>query len=337
MAAFSRLTSRPLQSPGRRLIRTRAPARNRPVLSGLRDELKVQLLRGCRHAQWKVEGAGEDRNGRTAGRIFEDLAVLVARVAAVEKAFDDPRLGAIAGPTVGDRVLQCRLGPADGVPIRRVRELIEDRQIGAVPLHGSGKLNRIAGRDRLEGLGALRKFDEREARAIAGKAVGEEVALGVVTVEELFIQWSLINGAGAFGALVDHDVAAALSRRIQNADGKVAAGVHGTAGGHADGIGERLDRRFGRLVLGNLSIAPNVPHDLLSITPEHVGAALAAVARDLTDLLDALGIVEDACVAAVIVEDPLVVLRLRVVFRNKRREPRQRIEARSRYQPSVHG
>jgi hypothetical protein len=85
-------------------------------------------------------------------------------------------------------------------------------QVFAVPLHGAGKFRSVT---RLYGdrfVAALRKLDECEARPVAGEAVGEEISLVVVAIEELFIERRFVNGAFAACILKDDDLTTIVAR-----------------------------------------------------------------------------------------------------------------------------
>src|SRR5579862_9466897 len=143
-----------------------------------------ELFLRCRHAEREDEVAGKDRDGRTPGRVLENLAVIVTGVPTIDEPLDDPRLRAVAGTYELYRVLQRRLRSADCVLIERVRDLIEHRDVRAVPLHGTRKFDAVAGCDRSELRAALRELDEREAGAVASKAVSKKIPLVVIAVEE---------------------------------------------------------------------------------------------------------------------------------------------------------
>jgi hypothetical protein len=59
--------------------------------------------------------------------------------------------------------------------------LIDDGHVLSVPLHGAGKGDRVADRDALEGIAALRKLGEPEVIAV-DETVDEEVVVAVVPV-----------------------------------------------------------------------------------------------------------------------------------------------------------
>src|SRR5579863_7349218 len=95
---------------------------------------KATLFLCCYHPEWLVKIARKGSNWRTAGRILENLAVSVVRIPTIDKALDDPGLRAVAGTRVLCGALQGRFGSADRVPICRVRYLVEDGEVRAVPL-----------------------------------------------------------------------------------------------------------------------------------------------------------------------------------------------------------
>src|SRR5581483_8278900 len=103
-----------------------------------------RLLLRRRYAEGKVEVPCERRNRRTAGRVFENLAVVISGVAAIEQALDDPGLRAVARAGQLYRIFQRRRRSADCVLIRLAGDLIEDRKVGAVPLHRARELWRVA-------------------------------------------------------------------------------------------------------------------------------------------------------------------------------------------------
>src|SRR5581483_11329613 len=182
------------------------------LLTTRRCRRESLLFLGCRYSEREIEIAGKGCYRRAALGILKHLSVVVARIAAVNESLDDPGLRAVARTGELDGVLQRRVRSADGVLIELVRYLIEDREVRAVPLHRAGKLRRVARGDLFEGAAAFRKLDQTEVGTITFEAIGEEISLVVVTVEELFIQRRGVNGTRAASVFEDHHLAAALPR-----------------------------------------------------------------------------------------------------------------------------
>src|SRR5580698_2155897 len=107
------------------------------------------LFLGCHYTERLIEAAGKRCCQRTAW-VLKDFAIVVPSVTAIQEAWNDPRLCAVARSGQLNGVFEGRLGTTDRVLIYRVPTLIQDGEILAIPLHRSWKLRRVARRNRHE-------------------------------------------------------------------------------------------------------------------------------------------------------------------------------------------
>ena len=80
-------------------------------------------------------------------------------------------------------MFQYGVRSVDLVSIHLTCVLIEDGEVLAVPLHGAGKVNGVAGCDRFERTAPFRELDQPEATDCF--TVGKEISVLVIAVEVL--------------------------------------------------------------------------------------------------------------------------------------------------------